>query len=102
MPPTRWVRRSEFRDLGLLQVGYACQFIAKQRAKRSVFGELALEGFLRGIFDHLDSMMITEVSAGVTISSELAAFVPQISKFEILLSNDVTARVQLLERGTCP
>jgi hypothetical protein len=47
-------------------------------------------------------MMITEVSAGVTISADLDAFAPQISKLEVSLANDVTARVELLEKGTCP
>lgn len=92
----------QFRDLGLMQVGYARQFVAKQRIKRTVSGDLALEGFLRGIFDSMDSMMITEVSAGVTISADLDAFAPQISKLEISISNGVTARVKLLEKGTCP
>lgn len=91
----------QFRDLGLTQVGYARQYIFKQHMKRSVSGELALERFLRGIFDAMDSMMITEVSAGVTISAELDAFAPQISKLEVSLADDVIARVELLEKGSC-
>jgi hypothetical protein len=92
----------QFRDLGLMQVEYARQYVFKQHMKRTVSGELALESFLRGIFDMMDSMMITEVSAGVTISADLDAFAPQISKLEVSLANDVTARVELLEKGTCP
>jgi hypothetical protein len=92
----------QFRDLGLTQIEYAHQYVFKQRIKRTVSGELALESFLRGIFDALESMMITEVSAGVTISSELDAFAPQISKLELSVSNDVIARVELLEKRACP
>jgi hypothetical protein len=91
------------RDLGLMQVEYARQFVAKQRVKRTVSGEHALEMFLRGIFDAMESMMITEVSAGVTISAELDAFAPEISKLEVPLADDVIARIELLEKGTtCP
>ncbi len=92
----------QFRDLGLMQVEYARRYVLKQHMKRTVSGELALEVFLRGIFDAMDSMMITEVSAGVTISAELDAFAPQISKLGIPLADDVLARVELLEKGTCP
>jgi len=92
----------QFRDLAPMQIQNARQFVAKQRIRRTVSGELALESFLRGIFDSTDSMMITEVSAGVTLSAELDAFAPQISKLEVLISNDVIARVELLEKGACP
>jgi hypothetical protein len=92
----------QFRDLGLMQVEYARRYVFKQHIKRTVSGELALEGFLRGIFDAMDSMMIAEVSAGVTISAELDTFAPQISKLEIPLADDVIARVELLEKRNCP
>jgi hypothetical protein len=92
----------QFRDLGLAQVEYARQYVLKQQIKPTVSGELALELFLRGIFDAMDSMMITEVSAGVTISSELDAFAPQIGKLEGSITDDVIARVELLEKGGCP
>jgi hypothetical protein len=90
------------RDIGLMQVEYARQFVAKQRVKRTVSGEHALEAFLRGIFDQMEAMMITEVSSGVTISAELDAFAPEISKLEIPLADDVIARIELLEKGQCP
>jgi hypothetical protein len=92
----------KYRDVGLMEIGYARQFAAKQRVKRSVSGELALEGFLRGIHDSLDSMIVTDISAGVSISSALDAFAPQIRDLEMSLANDVTARIELLEKGTCP
>jgi hypothetical protein len=92
----------QFRDLGLAQVEYARQYALRQHIKRTVSGELALETFLRGIFDAMDSMMVTEVSAGVTISAELDALAPQISKLELSISNDVIARIELLEKRACP
>ena len=63
-------------------------------------GELALERFLRGIFDAMESMMVTEVSAGVTISAGVDPLAPQISTLEASLTNDVTARIEMLEKGT--
>jgi hypothetical protein len=92
----------KYRDVGLMEIGYARQFAAKQHVKRSVSGELALERFLRGIHDSLDSMIVTDISAGVSISSALDAFTPQIRDLEMSLANDVTARIELLEKGTCP
>ncbi|MFI5110806.1 MAG: hypothetical protein ACHP78_18445, partial [Terriglobales bacterium] len=91
----------QYRDLALMQVGYAREFVAKQRVKRTVSGELALEGFLRGVFDTMGSVIVIETSAGITLST-LETFAPQISKLLGSISNDVTARVELLEKGTCP
>jgi hypothetical protein len=49
----------------------------------------------------MESMMVTEVSAGVTISADVDPLAPQISTLEGSLANDVTARIELLEKGTC-
>jgi hypothetical protein len=90
------------RDIGLMQVEYARQWAFKQHMKRTVSGEHALEAFLRGIYDAMEAMAITEIAAGVTISAELDVFAPAISKLDITLANDVTARIELLEKGSCP
>jgi hypothetical protein len=89
------------RDLALMQVGYARQFVVKQRAKRTVSGELALQTFLHGIFDSMQSVVMMEISAGLTLST-LETLAPQIGRIDGLISNDVIARVELLEKGTCP
>jgi hypothetical protein len=91
----------EFRDLALREVDYARQFTAKQRVKRTVSGELALEGFLRGVFDQMDSVVNTEEAAGLTLS-DLEKYASSISDLVIKIADDVTARVELLERGSCP
>jgi hypothetical protein len=57
-----------YRDIGLMPTGYVRQYVAKERARHSVSGELALEGFLRGVFDAMESMVATETIAGVTAS----------------------------------
>jgi hypothetical protein len=89
------------RDLALMQVGYARQFVAKQRVKRTVSGELALQTFIHGVFDSMQSVVMMEISAGLTLSA-LETLAPQIGKLDGLISNDVIARVELLEKGTCP
>jgi hypothetical protein len=91
----------EFRDLALREVGYVRQYVAKQRGKRTVSGELALEGFLRGVYDTMDSVVAIESSARLTLS-HLENFAPPIGKLVISIGNDVTARVELLEKGNCP
>jgi hypothetical protein len=89
------------RDLALMQVGYARQSVLKQRVKRTVSGELALQTFIHGIFDSMQSVVMLEISAGLTLST-LETLAPQISKLDGLISNDVAARVGLLEKGQCP
>jgi hypothetical protein len=91
----------ENRDLGLMQVGYVRQWVAKERTKHTVSGELGLDGFLRGVFDAMDSVVVTEIAAGVTVSN-LEKYAPELSPLMIQIANDVTARVELLEKGTCP
>jgi hypothetical protein len=91
----------DYRDIGLTQVAYTRQSVGKQRAKRTVSGELALQGFLRGIYDAMSSVVEIEVASGLTLST-LEKFAPDLSKLTIPLANDVTARVELLEKGTCP
>jgi hypothetical protein len=77
------------------------QYIAKERARHSVSGELALEGFLRGVFDAMESMVATEAIAGVT-ASDVEKYAPDIAPLQAQIENDVTARVELLEKGACP
>ena len=91
----------ENRDTGLTQIAYVRQWIAKQRTKHTVSGELALDGFLRGVFDAMDSVVVTEIAFGVT-ASDLEKYAPQLSPLLIQIANDVAARVELLEKGTCP
>ena len=89
------------RNLGLLQISNIRQFIAKQRDKRTVYGELALQGFLEGLFNAMDTTVEFEIIGGLTLSN-LEKFAPELSAFIRSIANDAMARVALLEKGTCP
>jgi hypothetical protein len=89
------------RNLGLTEVGNIRVFVAKQRVKRTVYGELGLKGFLQSIYDVMDSIVNIEEAAGLTLSS-LEKYSPELSVLLIRIGNDVLARVELLENGACP
>ena len=91
----------QWRDLALKEVVWTRQSVAKERLKHSVSGELELRGFLQGVFDMMDNVVRTEVAAGVTLS-DVEKYAPEISSLLLRMSNDVTARVELLEKGNCP
>jgi hypothetical protein len=91
----------QFRDLALKEVGWVREYVAKERVKHTVSGELALKDFLQGVYDTMDSVVTTEIAAGIT-ASNLESYSPEISPLVIRIGNDVTARVQLLEKGACP
>jgi hypothetical protein len=90
-----------YRDVGLTQVAYTRQSLRTQHAKRTVSGELALQEFLRGIYDAMSSIVEIELASGLTLST-LEKFAPDLSRLTIPLANDVTVRVEHLEKGTCP
>ena len=92
---------NQYRDLALMEVGSVRQWVPKERAKHTVSGELALEGFLRSVFDAMDAVVRTEISGGITASS-LENYAPEIGELVGRIVNDVIARVELLEKGTCP
>lgn len=92
---------TEYRDISLLQIGYLHQKVPKERLKHTVSGELALEGFLRGVFDSMDSVVAVESIGGIT-ASNLEKYAPSVSAFIGRISNDLIARVELLEKDTCP
>ena len=88
------------RDVGLMEIGNIRQFVAKQRVKRTVYGELALHGFLTSVYDAMDSVVSFEVAGGLTPSG-LEKYAPELSALDIRIGNDVNARVALLEKGSC-
>jgi len=91
----------QWRDLALKEVTWARQYVAKERVKHTVSGELSLKGFLEGVFSVMDNVAQTEVAAGVKLS-ELEKFATEQGSLNIRIGNDVIARVELLEKGTCP
>jgi|SRR5271165_3963373 len=89
------------RDLGLTEVGNIRLYVAKQRVKRTVSGELTLFAFLQSLYDLMGDVVGLEVAAGLAISS-LEKFAPELGALSGRIGNDVYARVALLEKGTCP
>jgi hypothetical protein len=90
-----------WRNLGLMEIGNIRQYVAKQRVKRTVSGELALSGFLQSLYDAGEEVVNFEGLTGLTLSS-LEKYAPELATLEIRIGDDVEARVALLEKGTCP
>jgi hypothetical protein len=91
----------DYRSLALREIDYVRQSLAKQRAKHTVSGELSLDAFLRGVYDAMSSVVAMEVASGIT-ASNLESYFAEIGKLNGRIGNDVQARVELLEKGTCP
>jgi hypothetical protein len=91
----------DYRNLALREIDYVRQSLAKQRAKHTVSGELSLDAFLRGVYDAMSSVVAMEVAGGIT-ASNLDSTSLRLGKLNGRISNDVQARVELLEKRTCP
>ena len=91
----------QFRNLSLKQIGWAREYVVQERAKHTVSGEFALEGFIRGIFDNLDTLGQLESAVGVR-TAIVDKYAPELSPLMIRISNDLARRIELLEKGTCP
>jgi hypothetical protein len=89
------------KNLSLIEVGNVRQFVAKQRVKRTVYGELALHGFLESLYSAMGDLVTLEIAGGLTLSN-LEKYAPEIGALTGSIANDVFARVALLEKGTCP
>ncbi len=89
------------RDLALKEVGWTAQYVTKERTKHTVSDELALKGFLDGVFSAMESVVQAEDAAGVTLS-DLDKYAAEQGKLIGRVGNDVSARVELLEKATCP
>ena len=89
------------RDLSLTEVGNIRTYVAAQRVKHTVSGELALAGFLESLFDLMADETILEGGNGLRLAS-LDNYAFGLSALEIRVKNDAMARVDLLEKGACP
>lgn len=92
---------ADLQTVGLTEIDNIRTFIYFQRHKRSVQGELALMMFLNTLFDEGEEIVFREVMSGLTLST-LDKHGLEISTFSKDLFIDIQARVQLLEKGTCP
>lgn len=89
------------RDMALMETGNIWPFAASERQKRTVYGELALSNFLQSLFESIAEEVASEAIENVALS-HLENYAPELSTFQARLSADAMARVQLLEKGTCP
>ena len=89
------------RDVGLMEIGNIRSFLAMQRSKRTVYGELALKDFIGSLYDTGEEIVWEEDFSGLTLTS-LEKYAPELSSLELRISNDVMERVRLLEKGNCP
>jgi len=89
------------RDICLMEIGNIRTSIVMQRNKRTVYGELALKGYLNSLNDVGEDIVWAEVLNGLTLTN-IEKYVPELGSLIMRLGNDVLARVALLEKGTCP
>jgi hypothetical protein len=93
---------ADSRELGMREIGYIRTFVAQQRVKLTVHGELALSGFMQSLYGISGEIIWEEVSGGLTLTS-LDKLAPEWSEFEIRIQNDAMERVSLLEKKpSCP
>jgi hypothetical protein len=86
------------RDLALRQIDWIRTRIQKERSHRLVSQEHAIEGFMQGVFDQMEYILWV----GPSVNVRLEDFAPEMSSLLIRVENDVTARIELLEKGSCP
>jgi hypothetical protein len=87
--------------VGLMEIDNIRTLIHSQREKRTVYGELALKGCLDSLYDMAEEIVWNETIMGVTLTS-LEKYGPELSTLTMRIATDAMARVQLLEKGTCP
>jgi hypothetical protein len=88
------------RNIGLMQIGYIRDRIAKQTVKRTVSGELALYNHIQSLWGTREDLVMFEIANGLTLTHD--NYMPEFSELEMRIGNDVTARVELLEKSACP
>jgi hypothetical protein len=92
---------SDWRDVGLMEIGNIRIYIAKERVKRTVHGELSLQGFLQSLYDASEEITWREIIGGLT-ASNLEKYAPELGPLCARIGSDVLKRVALLEKSTCP
>jgi len=91
---------ADSQTLGLTEVDNIRTFIHLQRQKRTVYGEVALKGFMDSLFDMGEEIVWREAIMGVTLST-LDKYGADLSALNMRLSADAMERVDMLEKGTC-
>jgi hypothetical protein len=88
------------RDYSLTNVTSIREFVAKQRAKRTVSGEFSIYVSLNSLFSGISSVGALQQVAGMN-SYRIMNYLPEVASFYSSLGFDVSARVELLENGQC-
>jgi len=89
------------RDICLMQIGYIRDRVAKQTVKRTVSGELALFNHIQSLRTTWETIVMLEATNDLTLT-HLEKYLPEFSELEIRIGNDVIARVDQLEKNSCP
>jgi hypothetical protein len=87
-----------YRNIGLMQIDNAAKQIKQERDKHSVARELWLHASLQGIYDSIDALTLLDPSVDFPVEK----YVRELSVPIFEIGNDSHARVELLEKGTCP
>jgi hypothetical protein len=96
------------RDLGLKELGNIRVAIAEAQRKRTIRGELALQGGLEILSNLGGQILDVEDAVGASNFTNLPNFAdllkyaPESDKLSIRILNDALARVEMLENGACP
>ncbi|MGA2832842.1 MAG: hypothetical protein ABSE55_07195 [Terracidiphilus sp.] len=88
------------RDVVLLEIRNIRSFIAMQRQKHTVSGELAISGFLQSITGTMEDEVMLEIASQMSIT-DFEHFASEQFSLEAELGMDLQARVKMLEEGTC-
>lgn len=89
------------RNIGMMETDNIRDFIAMQRRKRTVYGELAIKGFFDSLFDVEEEITWMQAINGNPIST-FDKYAPQLDALSARIGTDAMARVELLEKGACP
>lgn len=87
-----------YRDIGLMQVDGATNQTKQELVKHSVTRELRLHAFLQGIYDSMQAMLVYDPYLDLRVEK----YAPELGGFIGKIASDSDARVELLEKGTCP
>lgn len=93
---------AENRAVGLMQIDDIRTEIEKQRQKRTVSGEVTLNNFVQELYESMSSELAVEAMDTNLPPSHFERFIPEMSSIGVRIGNDSIARVQLLEKHTCP
>ena len=94
----KWI--ADRKGIALTEIGNIRIFIAKLKTKRTVHDELALKEFLNSLFDAGGDIVWQEDVAHLSLT-HLEKHAAELSAIIVRISNDVNARVLLLEADPC-